>query len=111
MPKIGLQVFLIHILRFKKESESLSQCSHNSNISVSIMLLWFAKLLLLFSQAFNLGAGSTWPGHILLSLTPRFLKEFDKKFTGKIIVVAGTNGKTTTSRLIRTILEESGKSV
>lgn len=47
----------------------------------------------------------------MLTINPSFLKEFDKIFTGKVIVVAGTNGKTTTSKMIRTILQESSKKV
>ncbi|MDO8660091.1 MAG: Mur ligase family protein, partial [Candidatus Parcubacteria bacterium] len=59
------------------------------------------------------GNGSTWPGHIALSVNKNFIKDIlktnDKRL--KIILVAGTNGKTTTGKLIQTILEKNGKKV
>src|SRR3989344_5537491 len=76
-----------------------------------MLRIWLLKLAASLSRFLRLGAGSTWPGHILLAINPSFLKEFDKKFTGKIIVIAGTNGKTTTSKMVQTILEKSGKTV
>lgn len=59
----------------------------------------------------NLGSGSTWPGHIAVNLDSSFNKKLLAKNKIKTIVVAGTNGKTTTSKLIKTILEEDGKKV
>jgi|SRR5581483_5163333 len=54
-------------------------------------------------------AGATWPGHIVLNLNPKFIRQVLRRSRTKIIVVAGTNGKTTTTKLIRTILQEDGK--
>ena len=68
------------------------------------------KLVLFVSHLLG-SAGSTWPGHVAIELYPNFLKDFQKRFTGKIVVIAGTNGKTTTSRIIRNMLEQSGKKV
>lgn len=70
-----------------------------------------ARGIVTTSKKLGLGAGSTWPGHILLSLEPNFLKYFDNKFKGKIIVVVGTNGKTTTSKMIREIVEKDKRKV
>lgn len=58
-----------------------------------------------------MGSGSTWPGHIALSLNPDFIKQIIKKNNLKIILIAGTNGKTTTGKLIQTIFEKNGKKV
>lgn len=64
------------------------------------------------SQLLTFGNGSTWPGHIALSVNPNFLKEIIKKNPQlKIILIAGTNGKTTTAKLIQTILEKNNKRV
>ena len=63
------------------------------------------------SQALNRGNGSTWPGHIALKANPNFVRDILSQSETKTIIVAGTNGKTTTSSLIATALEKNGKSV
>lgn len=78
---------------------------------MNILLIWFGKLFSSLINILSLGRGSTWPGHIALSVNENFSKEILKNSKTKIILIAGTNGKTTTSKLIRTILEEAGKKV
>ena len=77
----------------------------NSSIILSGQLL--SKL----SKQLNLGHGSTWPGHIALKVNPRFIEDLLRKSHTKVIMVAGTNGKTTTARMIRTILEGNDHAV
>ncbi len=75
-------------------------------------LIIFGKIVNFFIRIFNLGSGSTWPGHIALSVNKNFIKSLLKKnWNLKIILIAGTNGKTTTGKLIQTILEKSNKKV
>lgn len=78
---------------------------------MNLMLILFGKAISLISKVLNLGHGSTWPGHIALSINSNFIKEIIEKNKIKIILIAGTNGKTTTSKLIRSILEEDNKKV
>ena len=66
-----------------------------------------AKLVWRISTIFNLGAGGTWPGELALAIDPSLLKKLAQILTG-MIVIAGTNGKTTTSLMVKTILEEAG---
>ena len=76
------------------------------------ILILLGKLIILFSKTFNMGNGSTWPGHIALNLNKNFIKEIIKANPHlKIILIAGTNGKTTTGKLIQTILEKNKKKV
>ncbi len=78
---------------------------------MNLILVILGKLFITTSQIFNLGNGSTWPGHIALSTNPKFIKESLKKTKTKIILVAGTNGKTTTGALISHIFLGNNKSV
>ncbi|MEK7070278.1 MAG: Mur ligase family protein, partial [Patescibacteria group bacterium] len=77
---------------------------------LSILL---GKFIINFSQRLNLGSGSTWPGHIALGLNPNFIKDIlalhPKGVKLKVIIIAGTNGKTTTGRLITSIIRENKK--
>jgi len=66
-----------------------------------------AKLVWKISTLFNLGAGGTWPGELALAIDPFLLKKLAQKLKGTI-VIAGTNGKTTTSLMVKTILEGAG---
>ena len=75
---------------------------------MTLLLILIGKLVATISQTLNLGHGSTWPGHIALSLNKNFIKDtLIKNPNLKIILIAGTNGKTTTAKLIQTILEEN----
>ena len=74
---------------------------------VSIIIAKFASFIIKF---FHLGAGATWPGEIALRLYPHILQKFSEQHK-KIILVAGTNGKTTTVKMIETILTHAGYSV
>ncbi len=54
-------------------------------------------------------SGSTWPGHVSLKTDPSIVKKIILKNPNlKIILVAGTNGKTTTTKAIAHALESRG---
>lgn len=75
-------------------------------------IIFIAKLGGWFIKTFRLGSGSTWPGHIALKLNPNFIHDvLGENKDLKVILVAGTNGKTTTSKLIRFILERNNVKV
>ncbi len=63
------------------------------------------------SRRLNIGAGATWPGEIALALRPGIARELTKEFRQGIILIAGTNGKTTTSLMIKNILEAQGDKI
>ncbi len=53
-------------------------------------------------------SGSTWPGHTALKLDPHFIRKILKKNPHiKVVLIAGTNGKTTTTKALTHILEAS----
>jgi UDP-N-acetylmuramyl tripeptide synthase len=74
-------------------------------------IIFFCKLISFVSKKLNLGHGSTWPGHIALNLNSNFINQILDKSKTQIILVTGTNGKTTTAKLLQTILETNGKKV
>lgn len=56
------------------------------------------------------GTGITWSGEIALSIDPSILKKFSSILESTILI-AGTNGKTTTSSMIAHVLSSHGFSV
>ncbi|MDO8269943.1 MAG: MurT ligase domain-containing protein [Candidatus Levybacteria bacterium] len=57
-------------------------------------------------------SGSTWPGHVALKADRSLIRKVFKKNPGlKLILIAGTNGKTTTTKVLTHILESSNISV
>lgn len=64
------------------------------------------KLAIISSRIFRFG-GTSYPGRLALSIYPRILKELGEKLRYKVFVT-GTNGKTTTARIIATILDGLG---
>ncbi len=57
------------------------------------------------------GGGTAAPGLVALTLDPQVVSRIARGLADGAVVVAGTNGKTTTSRLIADILEASGRTV
>lgn len=78
---------------------------------LNFFIIFFGKLSVLLIRFSNLGGGSTWPGHLALKLNKRFIEDLTKDKNIVKIVIAGTNGKTTTGKLLSNILKESGRSV
>jgi UDP-N-acetylmuramyl tripeptide synthase len=78
---------------------------------MNFLILILGKLISKISTILGLGNGSTWPGHIALGLNPNFVNQILKKSKTKIILVTGTNGKTTTAKLLQTIFEENNQKV
>lgn len=75
------------------------------------LLIYQGKILAKLAKFVNIGSGSTWPGHIALKFNPNFNKEIIKNSNIKVIFIAGTNGKTTTTALLSHLLIRSGKNV
>ena len=77
----------------------------------NLLAIFLGKVTFKLSQLFKLGAGGTWPGEVVLTISPNILTQlFDQLHEG-VVIVAGTNGKTTTSLMIKQILEKQGISV
>jgi lipid II isoglutaminyl synthase (glutamine-hydrolysing) len=70
-----------------------------------------AKAITAVICTLKLGAASVLPGTIAKNLHPRILGLLSQQIKHGVIVVAGTNGKTTTSLLLRAMLEKDGWTV
>lgn len=70
-----------------------------------------AKTTTTIVRGLNLGAASVLPGEIARRLQPRALGLLFSQVREGVILVAGTNGKTTTSLLLRSLLEAKGAKV
>jgi lipid II isoglutaminyl synthase (glutamine-hydrolysing) len=70
-----------------------------------------AKSITATIRTLKLGAASVLPGTIGKRLHPQILRLLSQQIKYGTIVVAGTNGKTTTSLLLRSILERDGWTV
>ena len=57
------------------------------------------------------GGGSALPGLVTERVDPRFLQHALSDVRGGIVVVSGTNGKTTTTKMLTAILREHGLDV
>lgn len=73
----------------------------NSFISI-VLSKFFSKL-----SRFLFKGGTNFPGRIALAIDKNILKEVAKNY--KVILVTGTNGKTTTTSMIYNILKDDGK--
>ena len=57
------------------------------------------------SRATGRGGGTTFPGDVARAIDREVLRKLSADLTGGAVLVSGTNGKTTTSRLVATLLE------
>jgi len=76
-----------------------------------ILSITFTRVVSKLINIFNLGSGHTWPGHIVLKIYPKVIESIKSRLPGKVVFISGTNGKTTTAKLIRHIAEKHNMSV
>ncbi len=67
-----------------------------------------ARLATAASRGLRLGGGTTLPGRIALAVAPRIVSTLSHRLPRGVVVVSGTNGKTTTARLLGGILDAAG---
>jgi UDP-N-acetylmuramyl tripeptide synthase len=73
--------------------------------------VWAGKATGALSRITRRGGGTTLPGDVARAIDPKILTELASDLTHGTIVVTGTNGKTTTARLISWLLEGAGHRV
>lgn len=79
------------------------------------MRLWLAlivgKICTLISRLSKQGGGSSLPGVLARRIEPRILRRLLKRSAPRSVIITGTNGKTTTARIVAQILKRAGLSV
>lgn len=62
-----------------------------------------------FSRLLRLGGGTNFPGVLAQRIDPQILRRLSAALPGGVVLVSGTNGKTTTTRMISELLRRSGE--
>src|SRR6185503_19170453 len=65
----------------------------------------------LASRAFGTGGGTTMPGVVARRIAPDALRRLSAALPQGVVLVGGTNGKTTTTRMLAAILAADGRRV
>jgi len=73
--------------------------------------VWAGKATGTLSRITRRGGGTTLPGDVARAIDPKILTRLAQDLTHGSIVITGTNGKTTTARLISWLLEGAGHKV
>ncbi len=73
--------------------------------------VWAGKATGALSRISRLGGGTTLPGDVARAIDPDVLRKLSRDLKHGAIVITGTNGKTTTARLLSGLLEGAGQSV
>lgn len=76
-----------------------------------ILTLWLAKLIAVAVNLIDKQRGSNYSGKIAVRLMPDFVARFKGIDYDKTILITGTNGKSTTTNLVRHTLASAGKTV
>jgi lipid II isoglutaminyl synthase (glutamine-hydrolysing) len=66
------------------------------------------RLVYFLSKYLNLGEGSNIPGKVVLKVFPDILTLLIPRFKNGWIMITGTNGKTTTTKILVELMRESG---
>ncbi len=74
-------------------------------LSAALLAAWTAQVA---SRALKRGGGSTVPGVVARRVDPRVLEKLSRRLRRGSVAITGTNGKTTTTRMVSKILRTAG---
>ena len=80
-----------------------------NNISIKSIVRILASKITIFLTKTILKGGTTFPGKVALKIDRNILKKVSQGY--KVVLITGTNGKTTTTSMIYNIVKEDGKKV
>ena len=76
-----------------------------------LFILWLSKLIAFIVSIIDPTRGSNYAGAFALKLMPDFVGRFRNVDYNKVIFISGTNGKSTTTNMVRHTLEYAGHTV
>lgn len=76
-----------------------------------VLAIWIGKFALFWTRALRVGSGSSLPGLLAEKVDKDILKKLTKKLKYGAIIITGTNGKTTTAKMLSEILADEGFAV
>lgn len=76
-----------------------------------LFVLWLSKLVALIVSMIDSSRGTNYAGAFALKLMPDFPAHFKNIDYNKVIFISGTNGKSTTTNMIRHTLQSAGHTV
>ena len=96
--------------RLLKSSASLlsPDCSYNRRVIQRTAAVAAGKATAAVSRRFRLGGGTALPGLVAERIDPDVIRELSAQLSEGSVIVTGTNGKTTTARLLRGMAKEAG---
>ena len=80
----------------------------NARASRDRLAAGLARGVATMARTVGAGGGSSLPGVVAEKISPGFIGRRAAQLPGGVVVVSGTNGKTTTASMIRTILRATG---
>ena len=83
----------------------MSKLPANARLSAAILAARSAQLA---SRTLRTGGGSTVPGVVARTVDPEVLRKLSRRLSLGSAAITGTNGKTTTTRMISKILQSAG---
>ncbi len=72
------------------------------------LAIFLGKTSAFISRHFGFGRGSNFPGRVALRIDPKIVRKITYKIKKGSILITGTNGKTTTSRMLSSIIKCTG---
>src|SRR3712207_8133564 len=83
----------------------MSELPANARLSAAILAARAARLA---SRGLRTGGGSTVPGVVARTVDPKVVTKLSRRLSLGSVAITGTNGKTTTTRMISKILQVTG---
>lgn len=74
---------------------------------MNLLTLWLGKLIIVVTRLAG-NSGAALPGYVIERINRRFLKQGLDKLSQGVVIVSGTNGKTTTTKMIADTLDQFG---